>query len=274
MMQTTNNSHITIHNSKEYLGPFELGKVHHADCVEAMKLLPDKSVDCVITDPPYMNLKGGLEVSLDSGVAKRNITNKTVGDLWGANLNWIYDAWRICKFGLLCFCSYHFIAEVPIKINQNPVALITWFQRNAMPSICNAPHYQTEFIWVFKKESRLIWKNLKTHYDIPRLQTGCMATERICENGQAVHPTQKPISLIKELLKIGGDIILDPFSGSGTTGVACAQLGRRFLGFEIDKEYCNLANDRIAAAHRGQTLQQYRSGQTTIFDAMERNDNA
>jgi DNA modification methylase len=60
------------------------------------------------------------------------------------------------------------------------------------------------------------------------------------------------------------DLVLDPFSGSGTTGVACAQLGRRFLGFEIDANYCHLANDRIAAAHRGQTLTQYRQGQEIL----------
>ena len=88
-----------------------------------------------------------------------------------------------------------------------------------------------------------------------------------------LHPTQKPVKLIKAIIKANvSDIICDPFSGSGTTGVACAQLGRRFLGFEIDANYCHLANDRIAAAHRGQTLQQFRSGQTTIFDAIEKTE--
>jgi tRNA/tmRNA/rRNA uracil-C5-methylase (TrmA/RlmC/RlmD family) len=60
------------------------------------------------------------------------------------------------------------------------------------------------------------------------------------------------------------EIILDPFAGSGTTGVACIQTGRRFLGFEINPEYVAIANDRIEAASRGQTLQQYRAGQLVL----------
>lgn len=62
-----------------------------------------------------------------------------------------------------------------------------------------------------------------------------------------------------------GDLVIDPFAGSGTTGVAAVQLGRQFLGFEIDPEYCRLANDRIEAAKKGLNLNEYRQGQQSLF---------
>jgi len=65
-------------------------------------------------------------------------------------------------------------------------------------------------------------------------------------------------------------VVLDPFAGSGTTGVACAELGREFLGFEIDPDYCKLANDRIEAARKGITLKEHRMGQGTLFNPSEK----
>lgn len=68
-------------------------------------------------------------------------------------------------------------------------------------------------------------------------------------NNQRVHPTQKPLKLIREIIKDytqNGEIILDAFMGSGTTAVACKQLGRKFIGFEISPEYCKIANKRLA----------------------------
>ena len=62
---------------------------------------------------------------------------------------------------------------------------------------------------------------------------------------ERVHPAQKPVALIKELLRVCGDHILDPFAGSGATGIACRELGKRFTGFEIDSTYCDLARKGI-----------------------------
>ena len=87
--------------------------------------------------------------------------------------------------------------------------------------------------------------------------------------GNKVHPTQKPLSLMRwciENYTNPGDTILDPFMGSGTTGVAAIQTGRRFLGFEISPEYTRLANDRCDAARRGLTLSEHRNGQGSLFD--------
>ena len=86
-------------------------------------------------------------------------------------------------------------------------------------------------------------------FDIPMLQAGCFATERILnKDGSTTHPTQKPELLMRQLLKVGGDTILDPFMGSGTTGVACVQTGRNFIGCEISPEYFRIAEKRIREA--------------------------
>ena len=82
------------------------------------------------------------------------------------------------------------------------------------------------------------------------------------------HPNEKPVSLVRDFIQWctkPGDVVLDPFAGSGTTGVACAETGRRFLGFELDARWVELANDRIRAAEKGISLAEERVGQMPLF---------
>jgi DNA modification methylase len=217
--------------------------IYNCDC---RSILPElEPVDLVLTDPPYMGLKGGLDITFTSGVGNHHNINQTVGTPWGNDIEILRNYYLLAKYGAFVFCSFHSVPDIPAVINDRGIALITWYQRNAMPSMNNSPHFQTEFIWVFKKAAGLKWKMLKTMYDIARLQSGCMAKERICENGIAVHPTQKPLQLIKELLSVGGTTVLDPFLGSGTTLVACKQLGRKGIGVEISEAYCEIAAKRL-----------------------------
>jgi DNA modification methylase len=83
--------------------------------------------------------------------------------------------------------------------------------------------------------------------DVPMPQAGCMAKERICRNGKAVHPCQKPLAVILPFVeRAGADTILDPFAGSGTTGVAAKRLGRRCILIEIEEKYCEIIKNRLA----------------------------
>jgi site-specific DNA-methyltransferase (adenine-specific) len=216
--------------------------IYHGDCREILPELP--KVDLVLTDPPYPNMKGGTNVTFNFGVAKRYSKCATVGTPWGNDI----EALSLCFpiLGALVFCSWQSVEVVPPLIGGERCALVTWFKRNSQPSCNNAPHYQTEFIWAMKHGVGLNWRALKTIYDIPKPQAGCMAVERICEdNGSATHPTQKPIALIHALLAIGGETILDPFMGSGTTLRAAKDLGRKAIGIEIEERYCEIAARRM-----------------------------
>lgn len=220
--------------------------VYHGDCREILPHL--KPVDLVLTDPPYPGLKGGMKISFDRGVSPIRKETTTVGIPWGEDITPLRDMWRLCRYGMFVFCSHHFVASVPEIVGAKPVSLITWYKRNSMPSACNVPQYESEFVWAFKKASGLNWRKVRGFYDIPMLQAGCMATERICDDGRAVHPTQKPIKLACAILQVGGDSVLDPYMGSGTTLVAAKRLGRQAVGIEIEEKYCEIAVRRIKDA--------------------------
>ena len=219
--------------------------IYHGDCRSILPLL--EPVDVVLTDPPYPKLKGNLRSDMGGGVVTRTKQHKTVGLPWGDDLSPVRDACRLATKGSLVFCSFHSVALVPDLVGDDPVALVTWFKRNSMPPVRNVPHYQTEFIWAFSKPSSgLEWRKLKTHYDIPLLQAGCMAKERIRKlDGSTAHDAQKPIKLISALLAVGGTTILDPYVGSGTTLEAAKLLGRTAIGIEIDERYCEIAANRL-----------------------------
>jgi DNA modification methylase len=219
--------------------------IYLGDCREILPLLP--KVDLVLTDPPYPKLQGGVDWDkLGPGVSTRHRESKTIGTPWGDDISALTGACALAEKGAFVFCSFHSADAVPELVQMKRVALISWYQRNAPPSIQNAPHFCTESVWVFRRCPGLNWKAVKTHYDVPKLQAGCMAVERLVDDGgAALHPTQKPIALIHALLAVGGETILDPFMGSGTTLRAAKDLGRRAIGIEINEEYCRIAKERL-----------------------------
>ena len=218
--------------------------IYHGDCREILPTLP--KCDLLLTDPPYPGLKGGTNITFNTGVAKSFGEFPTVGTPWGSDITPLVEAVKLTVFGALVFCSFHSVDLIPPMLGMDKVALLCWYQRNSMPSACNAPHFQTEYIWALKKSPGLEWRKLRTHYDIPRLQSGCMATERFCDNGRAVHPAQKPLDLMIALLAVGGDTVLDPYCGTGTTILAAKQLGRKAIGIEIEERYCEIAAKRLS----------------------------
>ncbi len=219
--------------------------IYHGDCREVLSTLQDDSMDLCVADPPYPGLKGGTRIDFDRGVAGRS-ESVTVGTPWGDDISPLADAWRVARFGMFVFCSHHFAATVPTVIDAKPISLVTWYKRNAMPSANNVPQYESEFIWAFKKCPGLDWRKLRGLYDIPMLQAGCMADERFCIDGRAVHPAQKPVDLVTNLLKIGGASVLDPYCGTGTTLASAKALGITAIGIEIEEKYCEIAARRLS----------------------------
>lgn len=222
-------------------------ELYNADCREVLPTLPD--VHLVATDPPFIGLEGGLSYN-NPGVAAVQEATITIGDEWCASTDWVSLAWERSTLGMIVFCTYHSVDIFKHAIPQKPVGLVTWHKPNAQHSIRNVPRPTTELIWLWQKAPGLDWRAINTSMiSMPFLQAGCMATERVLDsNKKAAHPTQKPVALMEWLLGAGGETVLDPFMGSGTTGVACVKLGRKFIGIEIEPKYFDIACKRISEA--------------------------
>ena len=222
--------------------------LYHADCRDVLSLLKDKSVDLVLTDPPYPRLVGGHDRNAPGGVSKRHSVTKSVGMPWKIEpQEWLLETERITKFGLQVFCSHHSVAIVRSLVKLKPMCLAVWYKRNSTPTGKNLPRYTTEYIWWFNKSPGLKWDAFKsTLFDVPVPCGGCMSKERFKNSdGTTLHPTQKPVELIRQLLACGGNLVLDPFAGSGTTLRAAKDLGQKAIGIEIELKYVKIAAQRL-----------------------------
>jgi site-specific DNA-methyltransferase (adenine-specific) len=207
------------------------------DCLEYMKSMPDKSVDAVITDPPYCvgTTSNGRQGSwLDNNLVlpffnlllddvKRLI--KPDGEIY------IFTDWR----------TYPFIFY-PISQRLQIKNLIVW----DYGWIKAGSHYRFthEFIIYILPEGHGKRKYDASQSDVWRMPPINFTAEKN-------HPTEKPVDVIARMLQNSApvdSVVFDPFMGSGTTGVACMQLGRRFIGCEIDPGYFEIARKRIEAA--------------------------
>lgn len=255
-------------------------KLHHGNCLDVMKGMGDNSVDLILTDPPYPDMKGGTEHMI-GGVGSQKDAHFSIGDIWDANLDWVDEASRVTKLGIVCFCSYHSVAMFFDKFRANGLivrALGTWYKRNTPNPVNNVPRFTTEFYWMFQKSPGLRWRSIETMIDVPKPAAGCFAVERVLLPGTkvAAHPTQKPVKLFSEILKIGGATVFDPFMGTGTTGVACADNNQEFIGCELyplptkpvdsisNPDYFSIAESRIDKAYRKATGQSIRGNDSDI----------
>lgn len=222
--------------------------IYHGDAREIMPTLAG-AADLLVTDPPYVGLTGGYSFGDQGGVARKLNESISVGDPWGASFDWVPDAMRSVRLGALVFCTYHSLPETALAFAaMRRAVLLTWHKRNAPATGRNVPRFTEEYIWGFAKLPGLQWDAYPTTmFDIPKLATGAFASpERFTDaNGAALHPTQKPLDLMRRLMVIGGDVVIDPFMGSGTTLRAAKDLGRRAIGIEINEEYCEIAVERL-----------------------------
>ena len=222
------------------------------DCLEVLPTIG--RVDAVVTDPPYLNLKGGTVHRRYGGVSSKKIVSKSVGDEWEANLDWVPIVENMVEKAVAVFCSHAFVADLRQSFTLPAVSLAVWHKRNAPPSVNNVPRQTTEFVWLFRAGPNARWRSITdTCFSVLSANAGCVTSgERIVEpNGKASHPTQKPIAIMNPFVCLvdAGSTVLDPFMGSGTTGVACIQLGRKFIGIERERKYFDIACERIAKEH-------------------------
>lgn len=221
------------------------------DALELMKQIPDKSIDCVITDPPYeITPHGGGR----SGLADRSskIRDEIEFIANGFDYERAFNEFiRICKIpNFIIFCSNLQLGKT-INFFENKglkVDCLVWSKLNPAP-LCNGKYISDlEYIVYihdkgsyFNNDAPLDFKKKTKRYGI------------ITSNMGKVHPTQKPIDLMIELVTVHTrvrDVVLDPFVGSGSTGVACKLLNRDFIGMEIDEKYYNIAKDRLNGVYQ------------------------
>lgn len=206
-------------------------KLIQGDCLEVMKSLPAGSVDAVITDPPY-----GIDIMLhpkNIHVSSRACVGREYAPVIGNDE--LFDPEPLLAFPKVCLWgANHFAHRLP-HIGQ----WLIWDKRcNQQPSRNQA---DCEVAWCSQYGAARIYYHV---WD---------GMIKDSERGESrVHPTQKPVALMRwclDILKIPeGATVLDPFMGSGTTGVACMQTGRRFIGIEIDPTYYAIAEKRIRDA--------------------------
>lgn len=208
------------------------GEFYHGDCLDVMRGFPDASVDMVLTDVPYNEVNrssGGLR-NLDKGAADDSPFD--MADLCA-------QVGRVAAGSAYIFCGRGQISELSVLLEQHDftVRLGIWHKTN--PSPMNGQR-----LWLSGIEACVFGRKSKAVFN-----EHCQSAVWSCASMQSkIHPTQKPIKLFERLIAASskpGDVILDPFMGSGTTAIAAERSGRRWIGIEREEEYYNAALARI-----------------------------
>ena len=253
--------------------------IYKGDCRQIMqKSITEESVDLIFADPPY-NLSGNALKWQSKGMGgdwfmvNENWDKMTDSEYLKFTREWLKKCKRVLKphGSIYISCTYHNIGELitSLKIlGFSPRNIITWHKNNAMPSMTKRCFtHSCEYILFFSKGKNWIYnyKELKK-INPDKAKDGsekqmrdlwvmpvCQGKERIRgEKGKAAHPTQKPEKLLERIILASsnkGDIVLDPFLGSGTTAVVAQRLNRKWIGIESEEKYIKLAEKRIKTSN-------------------------
>lgn len=222
-------------------------ELYNGNSMNVMKGLKKGSVDAIITDPPY-------NISRDNNFKSMGRAGIDFGE-WDKGFDltsWIDIAERLLKKGgnIVIFNDWKNMSYITQALEDNGFEikdLIRWKKTNAMPRNRDR-RFITDYevaVWAVKKGSKWTFNRLSDKYEIPEI-IGPLTKKS--EKIKGCHPTQKPVYVMKwliERLSDEGEIILDPFMGSGSTGVACKELNRGFIGVELEAKYYEIACDRI-----------------------------
>jgi site-specific DNA-methyltransferase (adenine-specific) len=195
------------------------------DCFNILPII--KNVESIITDPPY----GMNYVSNHRKIKYDSINNDDTQKLAIDIINWSISN---IQYSSYIFGRWDNIYEYP-----KPKSLITWVKNNWSAGDLIHEHARQAEVIFYYPGLKYIWGD------------NCRPSDVVFSDrtNNEFHPTEKPIDLMKRIIKWAYGNIIDPFMGSGTTGVACLQLNRKFIGIEIDEKYFDIACNRIASAN-------------------------
>lgn len=247
-----------------------LDRIVMGDCIATMRALPDACVDMVFADPPY-NLQLGGDLFRPEGGRVDAVDNDwdkfdSLATYDAFSRAWLAEARRILKPNgtLWVIGSYHNIFRVGSVLQDEGFWIlndIIWRKVNPMPNFRGTrfTNAHETLIWASKGEKAKYtfnYRAMKTLNDELQMRSDwsfpiCGGPERIKKNGTKAHPTQKPEALLYRILLActkPGDVVLDPFFGTGTTGAVAKRLGRHFIGIEREQDYVSVAEERISNA--------------------------
>ncbi len=249
---------------------FPLDRILEGDCIEVMNALPEGSVDLVFADPPYnLQLGEGLtrpDQSVVAGVTEDWDRFDSLKAYDAFTRAWLQAARRVLKDSgtLWVIGTYHNIFRVGSVLQDLGFWIlndVVWIKANPMPNFRGTrfTNAHETLIWAAKSAAQ---KRYTFNYQALKAMNGdlqmrsdwylpiCTGAERLKNaDGQKAHPTQKPEALLYRVLMAStnpGDVVLDPFFGTGTTGAVAKALRRHFIGIERDRRYIALARERLA----------------------------
>lgn len=261
-----------------------INTIQNTECIQSMKKLPDNSIDLVIADPPYNLSKGGkwkwdnskklIGMGGNWNKVMENWDDMTFEEYWEFTESWLLEVKRILKptGSLWIFGTYHNMGIINVvcqKLGIEIINEIIWYKRNAFPNLsgrrftashetilwCHVGQKKREYYFNYDYVKNASFpedmlkspgKQMRTVWDIPN-------NKQKDELKFGKHPTQKPLRLLHRIILATskeGDICLAPFSGVGSECVAAKELGRNFIGFEINKEYYDISLKRIESTQK------------------------
>jgi site-specific DNA-methyltransferase (adenine-specific) len=238
------------------------------DCLELLRSLPDNSIDCIWTDPPYNLSNDGITcisgkmVKVNKGEWDRSRGFEADHEF---NRQWIRECYRVLKPSGTIWISgtthvYLSVGMALLEENFRILNDIIWEKPAPPPNLgCRCFTHSTELLLWATKASKKSKDKYTFNYDQMREENNGKQMKNVWrmsppsadEKTFGKHPTQKPVALVARCLRAStneGDIVLDPFMGSGTTGVASVLSKRKFIGYERDASFFNVATQRIYAA--------------------------
>lgn len=230
------------------LGEYELNRIYNEDCYTAIKKIPDKSVDLIVTDPPYEIGEGGMTGLFKWKGRSQVYMSEILDNDFGKGFDFsLLDEWyRVMKkTNIYIWCNKE---QIPTYLNyfvkekKCNFEIFVWHKENVPPFTCGHYLKDKEYCLFFWESGVYLKGNFET------MKTVLEQKINIQDKKLYGHPTIKPIEFIKNHINNSskdGGIILDTFMGSGTTAVACKELGRNFIGFEINPTYYQIACDRL-----------------------------